>query len=62
MKSIVRENSEKDPTYCPYCMRCPGLVRMVKVGEFKWKCDKCGASHEELVTYVEAEPYDNQKH
>lgn len=45
-KSIMRQNAEKDPAYCPYCLRCSGLVRMVKVETFLWKC-KCGAVHDE---------------
>ena len=45
-KSQVRHNAEKDPSYCPYCMRCAGLVRMVKVQPFLWGC-LCGAVHDE---------------
>lgn len=45
-KSIVRLNAEQDPFYNPYCMRCPGLVRMAKQEPFLWKC-KCGAVHDE---------------
>lgn len=48
-KSLVRENAEKDSSYCPYCMRCRGLVRMKKIEEFYWKC-KCGAVHDERDT------------
>jgi hypothetical protein len=46
MSSQVRMNAEKDPSYCPYCMRCPGLVRMKKIAEFFWRC-VCGAEHDE---------------
>lgn len=46
MESIVKSNAIKDPSYCPYCMRCDGLVRMVKVCEFGWRC-RCGAQHDE---------------
>lgn len=46
IKSIVRSNAEKDPNYCPYCMRCSDLVRMKKVNTLLWKC-KCGAIHDE---------------
>lgn len=42
--SLVRKNAEADPNYCPYCMRCSGLVRMRKVGHMHWRCD-CGAEH-----------------
>ncbi len=46
IKSQVLLNAEKDPSYAPYCMRCPRLVRMVKVEPFFWRC-KCGAMHDE---------------
>lgn len=46
MKSIIRTNAEKDPDYCPYCMRCPGLARMTKVKPFLWS-HHCGAVHDE---------------
>ena len=44
MKSVVRTNAEKDPSYCPYCLRCRGLVRMLHVPHtrFYWRCG-CGA-------------------
>lgn len=42
----VRLNAEADPTYCPWCLRCKGLVRMNKVEPFLWSCD-CGAKHDE---------------
>jgi len=45
-KSIVRMNAEKDPNYCPYCMRCTGLVRMEKIDAFLWGCN-CGAIGDE---------------
>lgn len=45
-KSVVRLNAEVDPAYCPYCMRCPGLVRMQKVEAFYWQ-HHCGAEHDE---------------
>jgi hypothetical protein len=40
----VEINARKDPNYCPYCLRCSGLVRMQKIGELHWKCT-CGAEH-----------------
>lgn len=46
MKSIVRLNAEEDQSYRPYCMRCPGLVRMRKAAPFLWYCP-CGAVHDE---------------
>ena len=46
MDSIVKLNAEKDPNYCPYCLRCLGLVRMVKVEPLYWRC-ACGAEHDE---------------
>jgi hypothetical protein len=45
-KSQVRLNAEANPNYCPYCLRCVGLVRMVKVEPFLWRC-RCGAVHDE---------------
>lgn len=45
-KSLVRQNAESDPNYCPYCMRCFGFVRMRKVKDFYWRC-ACGAQHDE---------------
>ena len=44
-RSFIAENAMKDPTYNPYCGRCSGLVRMVKVEPFYWKCH-CGAIHD----------------
>lgn len=44
--SIVRQNAEKDPNYCPYCMNCKGNVRMRQKADFLWSC-KCGAVHDE---------------
>jgi hypothetical protein len=46
VRDIIRENAEKDPSYCPYCMNCPGLVRMVKVAPLYWRCG-CGAMHDD---------------
>lgn len=42
-KSQVVTNYEQDPTYCPYCLRCTGLQRMVLVAPYHWKCPKCPA-------------------
>lgn len=47
MKSQVRVNAERDPTYNPYCMRCSGLIRMQLVEKFYWRCAVCGAEHDE---------------
>lgn len=49
--SIVRDNAEKDPTYCPYCLRCRDLVRMRLVEPFYWRCS-CGAEHDERARHV----------
>lgn len=48
--SLVKENALKDPNYAPYCLRCPGLVRMVKVEPLYWRC-RCGAQHDERETH-----------
>lgn len=42
---IVINNAKKDPNYCPYCMRCTGLIRMKKVAPFYWNCH-CGAIYD----------------
>lgn len=60
-KSQVRVNAEKDPTYCPYCMRCSGLIRMQKVEDFYWRCAVCRAEHDErnppaVATPIVADP------
>lgn len=46
MSEQIRINAAKDPSYCPYCGRCNGLIRMVKVAPLLWQC-KCGAIHDE---------------
>ena len=46
VKTIVRENAERDPAYCPYCCRCTGLMRMKPIERFLWQCT-CGAVHDE---------------
>lgn len=51
--SIISENAKADPNYCPYCMRCAGLVRMVKVEPLLWRC-KCGAVHDERTPHAKA--------
>lgn len=45
--SIIKQKAEKDPNYCPYCIRCNGL-RKQKVEHLYWKC-KCGAEHDERI-------------
>lgn len=47
MISQVLFNALKDPTYCPYCMKCYGAVRMTKVAPYLWEHKKCGAIHDE---------------
>lgn len=44
--AIVRANALKDSKYCPYCLRCSGLVRMKRVSHMFWRC-RCGAMHDE---------------
>lgn len=41
-RDVILRNVEKDPSYVPYCMRCPGLVRMRVVARHYWQCF-CGA-------------------
>lgn len=45
--SVIRELAEKDPHYRPYCLRCPRLWRMMQIMPFFWRCEKCGAEHDE---------------
>lgn len=53
--SIIADNAKKNPAYCPYCMRCDGLVRMVKIETLYWRC-RCGAEHDERGQTPESEP------
>lgn len=39
--------AEADPHYAPYCMRCPGLLRMRKIELHYWRCG-CGAQSGQL--------------
>lgn len=41
-REVILRNVEKDPYYAPYCMRCPGLVRMRVVERHYWRC-RCGS-------------------
>jgi hypothetical protein len=41
-RDAILSNVVKDPHYAPYCMRCPGLVRMYIVARHYWRCH-CGA-------------------
>lgn len=52
---LIIENAKRNPDYCPYCLRCSGLVRMRKVEPFSWRCD-CGAKYDarELVASKES--------
>ena len=45
--SLIKQNAIKDPNYCPLCMRCDGLKRMVKVEPLLWRCGECGVLHDE---------------
>lgn len=45
-ESVIAWNFNRDPTYCPYCMRCRGLQRMTLVEPLLWK-HSCGAIHDE---------------
>ena len=42
---IVRRNMVRDSKYAPYCMRCSGVVRMVRVTLTLARC-ACGAEHD----------------
>jgi hypothetical protein len=45
--AIIVSNYLRDPTYTPYCGRCPGLHRMQLVEPFLWEHPCCGAVHDE---------------
>jgi hypothetical protein len=55
-KSLIRQNAEARPDYCPYCLRCRAWVRMKKVEAFFWRCARCGAEHDERIPDEAAEP------
>lgn len=48
-REIILRNVAKDPSYAPYCVPCPGLVRMKKVEHLYWRCH-CGAEHDERTS------------
>jgi len=52
---VIVNNYTKDPTYCPYCGRCPGLDRMKLVEPYLWK-HFCGAVHDERQVIIKANP------
>jgi hypothetical protein len=54
--SLVRSNAEQESSYCPYCMRCKGLVRMRIVERFYWRCARCGAEHDERAAVSAPRP------
>lgn len=39
---VILRNVDEDPSYAPFCMRCPVLVRMRIVERHYWRC-RCGA-------------------
>ena len=41
-REVILRNEGGDPYYAPYCMRCPGLVRMRRIERHYWRCG-CGA-------------------
>jgi len=41
-RDVILQNVVVDPHYTPFCMRCPGLVRMRSVERYYWRC-RCGA-------------------
>lgn len=41
-REVILHNEAKGEGYAPYCMRCPGLVRMRAVEAHYWRC-RCGA-------------------
>jgi hypothetical protein len=44
--NVIQQNAARDPNYSPYCLRCSGLVRMIKIETLLWHC-RCGAVHDE---------------
>ena len=55
------ENMAKDSKYAPYCMRCKGYQRMVRVSRFRAECPKCTAVHEIEPYWAMAEKEDTPK-
>jgi len=45
--SVIKHNALNDPSYAPYCGPCPTLVRMKKIEHLYWRCEFCGAEHDE---------------
>ena len=41
-RDVILRNEVTRPGYAPYCMRCPGLVRMCVIEPRYWCC-RCGA-------------------
>lgn len=41
-REVILRNEARGEGYAPYCMRCPGLVRMAVVEDHYWRC-RCGA-------------------
>ena len=41
-RDVILRNEIGHPGYAPYCMRCPGLVRMQSIEPHYWRCH-CGA-------------------
>lgn len=54
---IVVMNHNKDPSYAPYCLRCPGIARMDTIAPFYWK-HHCGAQHDERQVLQEGQALD----
>lgn len=47
MKSIIREKAEKDPNFCPDCLKCGKKTRHNGFGKFEWFCMYCGYVYNE---------------
>jgi hypothetical protein len=41
-REVILRNEAADLHYAPYCLPCPGLVRMRKIEPHYWRC-RCGA-------------------
>jgi hypothetical protein len=54
-RDVILRNAVEDPYYAPYCTRCPGLIRMLRVEQHYWKC-RCGAQCDYRLAVEEPTP------
>lgn len=54
MSTFAWQIHKQGPDYAPYCMRCSGMHRMRKVGDYYWR-HSCGAEHDDRGKRAEYE-------